>query len=234
MRKAIVAFLILVSMNAVEAQTTKRIYIVSIITDCNIRPGVRRAKYFCDSLHTIEQGIVSRWQEFGKEPYMLVWADVTQEQHDSLAIKSDVATFPANLDANLTVGAVTQISNALENRNLPGDWVNTSLTYRQVIKRILAFAQFLQRFGHIRRARFFDGSVNLATEFRNLPLAVRSSMIAAAQDLSFDTSGLTATSTLRQIVAEMIRQWILKPDFIDTPNGTVPGSGSIFIGGERF
>lgn len=205
----------------VFSQTSKRIYIVPVITDCNIRPGVRRAKYFCDSLHTVEQGIRSQWMPLGREPYMVVAASVTQQQHDSLAAKNDVAAFPVNIDATLTAGAVTQIKNALENRKLPGDWVSTSFTYRQVLKRIMGMAQFLQRFGRVNRGELFGTGITLETRFSQLPPATRNALISTAQDMSFDNSTLSGISTLRTILKEMFNQW----------NVT---RGDIIFGGETF
>lgn len=203
---------------------TARIYIVPIVqTDTVIVRGIdtlrlsfRNPKYFAN-LTNKRQCI-----DFGLENFMIVRASVTQAQHDSISSFLDVDYFPSNLDENLTVTSANIISLKLEAKNIPSDWINTTFTYRQVLKRIIAIAQFLQRFnGIIGNTRLFSTGITLETRFNQLPVRVRNALVNTANDMGFDASSLTATSTLRTILKEMFAQWLAR-------------RGDIIIGDERF
>jgi hypothetical protein len=51
------------------------------------------------------------------------------------------------------------------------------------------------------------GTVTLNTQFNQLPGGVRADLIATAADMGFDTSGLSGTNTIRQILKTMADQW---------------------------
>ena len=151
-------------------------------------------------------GVTWSAMPFGKEPFFLVVADHTPEQHTAVAANSDVIILPANIDN--TVGANrTAVVNALELINIPAGWVATGMTYRQVLKIVSAIFQFAQRLHGHANLRIYESGITMATQFSSLPASIRTKLIEAAQSMNFDTSALSGASTVRQILKAMADQW---------------------------
>lgn len=152
--------------------------------------------------------------DFGLEPVMLIRADVTGGQHTTLSANADVISIPTNIDANITAGALSAVKAALETLNIPAGWVTTSFTYRQVLRMVCGLFQFAQRHHGVHLERLFSGGFDLDTQFSALPLAVRQRLIATADSLEYDTSGLSGSNTIRQILKNVADQWGSKPVII--------------------
>lgn len=143
---------------------------------------------------------------FGLEPHILVSTDLSGEDHATIAAYSDVIVIPANLDN--TIGTNRDaVVNALGTLNIPAGWVTSAMTYREVIKPVAAIFQFAQRLKGHGNIRIFDTGITLSTKFNQLPAAVRTKLKGAAESMNFDTSSLSGTSTIRQILKEMADQW---------------------------
>lgn len=158
--------------------------------------------------------VVWSGMDFGLEPVMLIRADVTGAQHTTLSANADVISIPTNIDANITAGALPAVKAALETLNIPAGWVTTSFTYRQVLRIVAGLFQFAQRHHGVHLERLFSGGFDLDTQFSALPLAVRQRLIATASTLEYDTSGLSGSNTIRQILKNVADQWGSKPIFI--------------------
>ncbi len=167
-----------------------QLYIMPI-TGAGTQANPRQPKYASTDL----SGADWTGMDFGNEPVMIV-ATATNA---ALSAESDVLTIPLNLDQNLTADAVTTAETYLENLPLPGDWITTSMTYRQVVRTVCQFFMLWQRCQGLGLARLFTGGVTLSTTFGSLPAATRTLLLNAANSLSLDTSSLTGTSTMRQI-----------------------------------
>ena len=154
-------------------------------------------------------GLDVRWSamDFGLEPVMLVWADVTNPQHTALSANTDVVSLPANIDNAISAGALNSVKAALEGLNIPAGWVTTGHTYRQVLRIVAGLFQFAQRFHGLHGERLFGGSFTMETQFRDLPQAVRTKLTQAAESHDYDTSALSGTSTVRQILKFLADQW---------------------------
>ena len=151
--------------------------------------------------------------DFGAEPICIFSCDVSDAEHTSLtAGHSDVVALPLNLDANVSAGALSAVTAALEAINVPAQWVNTSLTYRQVARIVVGYCQFLQRLHFVHgAARVFGGTVTMATTFGSLSATLQADLIATALSFDFDTTGLTADTTVRQILTSLADQWGDRP-----------------------
>jgi hypothetical protein len=154
-------------------------------------------------------GVTWSGMDFGLEPAMLVRADVTGGQHTTLSANADVVSIPTNIDANITADALPTVKAALETLNIPADWVTTAFTYRQVLRMVAGLFQFAQRHHGIHFERLF--SFNMDTQFSSLPLPVRQRLIATANSLNYDISGLSGSNTIRQILKDVADQWGDKP-----------------------
>src|ERR1700693_3954213 len=96
--------------------------------------------------------------DFGNEPIMLV-ATATNA---ALAAETDVTTIPLNLDQQIGA-AVTTVQNKLESFNIPADWVTSTMTYRQVVRKVLQGFMFWQRAQGLGIPLLFTGGVKLST-----------------------------------------------------------------------
>lgn len=186
-----------------------RIYIMPI-ESATVGGGVYRGpKYFRSrnrlapdaELQSVSYGAMP----FGHEPSCMVAADVTDEQHTILSGKVDVLSIPANLDNNLTAGAVTAAQDFLETVKIPANWITTDYTYRQVLRMVGGMCQYMQAVKG-RTTRWLN-TVSLNDTFASLPANVRTAMQEAAVQLNMDTSSLTGQSTVRQILRTFGEQW---------------------------
>lgn len=172
----------------------KRFYLMPII----LVDGERQVKYPTSSY---------RAADYGNEPVALVVADVTPKEHTALAAHADVVAVPANLDTAIG-GSLTQAQSALETFGIPADWLNAGMTWRIAVGGVFRIFQLFQRIqGHRRTQRVLSGGVDLSTQFNSLPFDVRAHLIVMADSLDFDRSGVSGTSTLRQILRSLASQW---------------------------
>lgn len=99
--------------------------------------------------------------DLGLEPTFLVGAVLTPAQHTAVTSNSDVFAFP---DINTQVGGnptLNRVRNELEQRNLPGNWIDSATAWRDVIGSILRNAFILQRLRGTHKTRLFEPGVSL-------------------------------------------------------------------------
>jgi hypothetical protein len=151
--------------------------------------------------------------DYGMQPVMLCASFVDDATDTSLQANADVTRIPDNLDQQLSAGAVTAVQNALEARNLPALWVDTTMTYRQVLRTVGGFFAFMQRYAVIANTinPVLTGSVTLSTQYNQLPQAARNNLQETATSLGLSTTGLSGTNTLRQILKNIADQWGQRP-----------------------
>lgn len=155
--------------------------------------------------------------DYGLMPVCIAWCDATDQQHSTLAGFSDTRQVPANLDATISAGAVTTTRNILEALGIPGRWVDTTDTWRGVLRTTAGLFQFAQRvhgrFGTVILPQGFT----LDTTWSELPQGAKSILLQTAQELGINTSGATGSTTLRQIFKAFADAW---------------GSRAVNIGGQ--
>lgn len=171
------------------------LYLVPILGGGTSAEDFRRAKYISGS------GVTFSMVSYGFQAIGLVAANVDAATDTALQSNSDVTKIPDNLDAQVA-GALATVQAALENRNLPGNWVVSTTTYRTIIRLVIAVSGLLMRYAWLTESieAVISGAVTLNTTFGSLPLAVRQKLQEAAVQLGIDTSGFTSASTLRQIL----------------------------------
>lgn len=178
-----------------------RFYIVPA-TGAGTFQSPRGPKYFID-------GTVSGdWdaKDYGPEAWMIVYSNLSAGDDALLVSQPDAFALPFDLDQTLTAGQVTSVQAKLEAINMPSAWVNTSRTWRYVLKATLGIISFMQHFRAFNLSRLFSGAVSLDTTYNALPLAVRNALLQTAQDMNLDTSGITGASTIRQILRAVGQQ----------------------------
>lgn len=175
------------------------LYLVPIVLDSL---GTRAPKYLKDL------GVPRAMAPYGFQDVGFAAADVDNATDTSLQTNADLDKIPDNLDN--TLGAQTATVQArLELKNLPSDWVTSGMTYRFVVRKVLNLMQFCTRYAFVNNTveKLMSGSVDLDTQFQDLPLAIRQRLLGAAESFNFDTSGLSGTSTIRQILKNIADQY---------------------------
>ena len=195
------AVAVLVLAGVAEAQDVAvRFYIVPKIGDGLSPATTFRPKYIVDL------GVPWSAMDYGRETTMLVGADVTGAQNTTISANLDVTAIPAGLDTNLSAGAVATVQNALENLKMPGTWVSTASTYREVVGTVARMCLLMQRFDGMNAATFFQSGITLDTRINQLTQTQRDRLSAAATSLGLDISFITGSMTVRTV----LRNWVLQ------------------------
>jgi hypothetical protein len=184
-----------------------RLYIVPVI-GTGTKADYRRPKYFDDG--SLASHPAWSWIDYGFEPWAVVGADLSTSEDNFVVGQPDGFALPFDLSPPLTAQQVTNVKNKLESIQVPSGWVNTTLSWIQVVRTVLGVFTFIQRYGvvyadanGVAAPSIFTGGVSLDTTFGSLPLAVRNALIATAQSFGIPTAGLTANTTLRTILKSM-------------------------------
>lgn len=164
------------------------------------------------------------WQgpvDYGSMDACFVALDADATTHSTLTAHSDVLTVPANLDNTLSAGAVTTTQNALEALTIPAGWVNTSRTWRFVVRVVIGMFILNQRFWVQRgntigngQHSIFDG-VNLESTVGQLSQSVRDDLEIVCAGLSLDTSAITGSTTIRAMLQNFGLQFSARPYTFD-------------------
>ena len=139
---------------------------------------------------------------YGAQGILLVAADVDDATDKAITALSGVLRIPDNLDQQVGAGGLTIVRNALETRNIPGNWVQAGTTYRALLRVALGAFTLLQRYRAIsgNMGKVLQGAVTLNTVFSTLSQQTRDYLLATASSLKLDITGLTGDLTLRQIL----------------------------------
>lgn len=149
--------------------------------------------------------------DYGLIDQAVVATDISDADHATLAAAADVLSIPVNLDNTLTLAARNSARTWLENVGIPAGWVNTGMTYREVLRTVTALFLFMQRVCAILGRTITVRAGALDTQFRNLPADVQAAIIQAADEQGFDRSGISNTTTLRVILKLMADAWQDRP-----------------------
>jgi hypothetical protein len=190
----------------VRAQAvTRSIYVMPYVAD---QSGRRYPKYFRTLFPTLSCSVF----RYGNEAWCLVGIlDVPPATDTALLANADVFELPANLDQTMgSVGVRNTVRNRLEAVNIPGTWIQTITTYREVVRFIGACCQFAQRFQGIMgdSTAWFAGGVTLDSPFSSLSANARQGMLDTAASFGFDSSGFTAAALMRTIVKSAGDQYV--------------------------
>lgn len=146
-----------------------------------------------------------------KDEWGIGWVDLNATEHATYNGSAGVLFLTADLAAMLTVGAVTAVQIQLSTRNLPSAWVDTSDTWAQVIKRILAFVMCIQRYwGETQQSLNVGRPV--ITLVSTLSQSVRDRLDAVSTTLSLPA--IQAGDTIETMMMRWADTLITRPIFI--------------------
>lgn len=153
-------------------------------------------------------GIQWSMKDYGAVNTAIVAANVTAAQHAILAAQPGVISIPANLDEQVGTTRLAATQAAVESLQIPGDWIQATHTYRQIARYVTGLFLYGQRVTAISGGQpILRLEDNLDTQFKNLPLNIRTAMIQAANELQYDTSDILATNTLRVVLRKLADEW---------------------------
>lgn len=176
---------------------TTRYYLVPLIDD----DGLRAPKYI------IDLGVTWGAMDYGIIDTALVAADVSDAQHTGLIANADVVAIPLNIDNTISLAALPLVSAQLENLKIPGNWVNTGHTYRQVLRMVGGLFQFAQRHRALSGKIIIPENINLGQSWGDLGQQTRLELQMTADSFNYNTTGVTAATTIRTILKALADQW---------------------------
>src|SRR3989304_5553215 len=150
----------------------------------------------------IDYGLVNR---------AVIAADVTTTQHSELVTHGDVLALPVNLDQAMTQAAVNTSQTFLENAGVPAGWINTSYTYREVLRIVTSMFLYIQRVTAILEHQIVLTGGVLNRQMNEISAEIRDAMAQAADEMEDDYSWETGATTVRQLLKAMGDAWGDKP-----------------------
>ena len=187
-----------------------RFYLVPIEYGANGEVG---PKYFNWRFDPDPPGIAnySMFRPYGLIEWGIVSAEVTQTEHDALALNSDVFAPPENIDNNVGAGAMDQVKTALETMYIPTDWVDTSYTYRQLLRMVAGLFMFANAHRAMHGEELITAQSQLDLAWSDIPLDKRQRIIATADSRGYDYSEVQPTWLVRRILKHLADKWALVP-----------------------
>lgn len=146
--------------------------------------------------------------------YCLVLVDGPDVMHDALKIAPRCRQLPANLN-NQVGGALAVTQSTLEAVHMPADWVTATMTWKQVLAGVRRIASFYQTMWGSKLRGLIGNGRTLSTTWSELPAAVKQKINAAADRRNLDKSGVTASTTLRQLLVLIGSRIVLKREMGD-------------------
>ncbi len=189
---------------------TVRIYIMGI----EVIGSRRQPAHFVSRFGTGTVNAPYSFKDFGFTDTCIVVSDVTTEQHAELIGYSDVLAAPANIDNAIPNNTVRDnVRSQLEGLNVPAGWVQTGMSYREVLRPITHLFLFAQRYHALTAEKYGTGrklveqGYTLDTIISDIPVEVRQDLQDAADSLGYDYSSVQASDTYRVGLKKLADQW---------------------------
>lgn len=164
-------------------------------------------RYMRDSRHNSTGVKVFAGTIYRYEKLWCGWADVTPAEHAIISADTQTLSAPVNINNTLGDNAVTTVSNFLESIKIPAQWVNSTKTYREVIRGIVEFFSIYQMLREVLNGQsLFSAGITLDTQWQDMPQQFQTDALALWITQGFNTSGLQPTTKLRTILRGLTTQ----------------------------
>ncbi len=150
-------------------------------------------------------------KDFGATNQMLCAVNAEQVDHDVLLAQGDIVKIPANLDSNVTAAALPTVRAELEALGVPGNWITTLHTYREVVRFVAGLFLFAQRHHDLYNQEIRPVGIDLGDTWGDLSAAWRENLQLTADSFEYDYSGVNASMPLRVILKSLGDQWGVQP-----------------------
>lgn len=146
--------------------------------------------------------------DYGLMPWCIMWADVTPAQHAELISHADVRHIVAHSNIDNAIGsAAPTVRSVLEAGDIPGTWVQSTDTWRQVLRGIFGMFLLAQRVHGRYNVTLLPDGYTLDTTWAELPQGAKAILLDTAMYLGLDISQGSPTTTLRQIYRVLGNTW---------------------------
>ena len=141
----------------------------------------------------------------------VIAADISQTDHDSLILNTDVYSFPENIDQNMSPSDISTISNFIESIFVPADWMQPNDTFRYALKTVTAMFLFMQGVTSIMQSTPEDWGIAMNTRFDNYSAELQAAILQTCASLDYDDSVIRDNWTTRILLKNMADQWGVQP-----------------------
>lgn len=155
-------------------------------------------------------GIEASWgimDYSGMMDVCIMVADVSQAQHEQLAVEPDVAGAPEDIDQNISPTALPKVQAVLEALRIPADWVDTTYTYRAILRMVAGLFQFAQRHYGLHNEELITSPAQLDLRWNQIPQDKQLRIIATVDSFGYDYSDVTNQWLVRRILKYLADQW---------------------------
>jgi hypothetical protein len=153
--------------------------------------------------------------KIGDRSWCIARVDATDAEHVNIEADAQITLIPFidnggnYLPSSATVSQVsaanrTAISNFLETRNIPTDWISGATPINRVLKFVIVWLN-LSHSGAL--GTDFMNDFSLSQTVANIPAARRNRIKAWMDSRGIDTSDFTGSMTIRQVMRRLVEQW---------------------------
>lgn len=180
-----------------------RFYIMPIVFTNNAR-GPKYLKW-----RENQGGIDCQWsmRDYGLIDAGLVACNLSQAQHEQLVAEPDVAAAPEDIGQNISEIAIPRVQQVMEALRIPADWVDSTYTYRAILRMIGGLFLFAQRHNGLHNEQLIDSVDQLDLRWNQIPPARRQRIVATADALGYDYGEVANQWTVRRILKHLGDQW---------------------------
>ena len=144
----------------------------------------------------------------GADKWFMIRIDADADQADLTLYSNHVDTraIPQDIDQTVALAATVAV---LDEIPIPSQWVNSGMTYRQVMRTVGTIFALAQRIFGATGLSLWEhlNSANLNTAWVDLPATFRIIMRSAADDLGMDYSDVQGTDTLKVAIWKTAQDW---------------------------
>jgi hypothetical protein len=180
-----------------------RFYIMPIMVVDGNRRGPKYLRWRFGS------GIECPWsvKSYGLIDAALVACNLTQAQHEQLVAEPDVIAAPEDINQNISEIAIPEVVQVMEALRIPADWVDSTYTYRQILRMIGGLFLFAQRYHGMHNEALIDSTAQLNLRWNEIPKARQDRIKATADEKGYDYSAVQPTWLVRRILKHLGDQW---------------------------
>lgn len=148
---------------------------------------------------------------WGRDARFLLGAEVDASQHLDLSGRAGVTALPIDDRTALSTADQTRLTQFCEAVGLPSAWISNQENGKALAKAFTGIALIIQRFNGRARAPL-EGQLGLAV--RDLTPTQRDHLLEVMNDFGLSRDGITADSTIGQLLLTWGRQWASRDVFV--------------------
>jgi hypothetical protein len=146
-------------------------------------------------------------KDYGLINAALIAIEFDQAQHEQLVAEPDVAAAPENLDNNISEVAIPQVQAVLEALRIPAGWVDSTHTYREILRMVGGLFMFAQRHNGLHGEDLIDNQAQLNLRWNEIPGDRQDRILVTADNMGYDWSEVENSWLIRRVLKHLADQW---------------------------